>query len=161
MAELVPQQQPTIPPLTPQQKAQFNSFIDFIEKEGYKGAPILDDKNQKIGQYLFQKYQSLNPNLSISYKDIPRVQQELQDYRTNLVNQWKNNPKLIPDAKSEDEIMQGLSPVDGWLGSKTTSHKFPIATGTVIAPNGQQTVQNYGTDIAAFDKKFLGRGTNK
>ena len=48
--------------------------------------------------------------------------------------------------KSPDEIMAGLSPVDGWLGSQTSSHKYPVA---MLTNNG--VTQNFGTNTAAYD----------
>lgn len=155
--QINPQQQPTnpTPPLTDAQRQEWNRFLDFTEKEGYKGSPLLDDRNKNLGLYLMQKYKTLNPKSTITYQDVPRVQSELQNYRTNLVNQWKSGKMVAsPDIKSEADIMAGLSPVDSWLGSKTSSHKFPIAVATTST--GQQ--QNYGTNVAQFDKD---RGVNK
>lgn len=141
---------PQVPPLSDKQKQDWNSFLDFVDKEGYKGNPILDDKNKQLGLYLMQKYRSLNPKATITYQDVPRIQGELQAYRNNVVNQWKAG-KIQTDAKSEDEIMPGLSPVDGWLGSKTSSHKFPTAVVTNTT-DGKSLTTNYGTNVAAFDK---------
>lgn len=138
-----------VPPLTNQQKQDWNGFLDFVDKQGYKGNPVLDDRNQQLGSYLMQKYRSLNPKATITYQDVPRVQSELNQYRTNLVNQWKAG-KVAPmeGVNTEADIMPGLSSVDGWLGSKTSSHKFPVA----IATNSDGSKQNYGVDVAAYDK---------
>lgn len=141
---------PQVPPLTPQQKADWNNFLDFTQKEGYMGNPILDDRNKNLGNYLMQKYRALNPHATITYNDVPRVQQELQDYRNNLVNQYKSGHAVMDDIKSEDEIMPGLSPADGWLGSKTSSHRFPVAALTVNN-NGKVATTNYGTDTQKYD----------
>lgn len=152
---------PKQPPLSPAQKNDWNRFIDFVDKEGFKGNPTLDDKNKQLGNYLMQKFQSLNPKTTITYNDVPRVQQELQNYRTDVVNQWKANKSIVPDAKSEDEIMPGLSGVDGWFGSKTSSHKFPTATYS-RTENGQTTTTNYGTDTQRYDADMAKqKGTNE
>lgn len=142
-----PQQQaaPQVPPLSDKQKQDWNSFLDFIDKEGFKGNPVLDDKDKQLGLYLMQKYRSQNPKATITYQDVPRVQAELQQYRNGVVNQWKAG-KIQTDAKSEDEIMPNLSKIDGWLGSKTSSYKFPTAN---LNNNGK--VINYGTDIKSYD----------
>lgn len=149
----VPQQQPPqVPPLTVKQKTDWNNFIDFVDKEGFKGNALLDAKDKNIGLYLMQKYKSQNPQTTVTYIDVPRVQQELQDYRNNLVGQYKKGLISNSGIKSEDEIMPGLSQVDGWLGSKTSQHKFPVAQATTVV-NGKSTTKDFGTDIAAFDAR--------
>jgi hypothetical protein len=148
-----PQQQPP-PGLTPQQRAQWNMFIDYLDKQGVKGSPLLDQRDKNLGQYYFQKFASTNPGLQITYNDVPRVQQELQDYRNNLVGQWKAGKVQGVDIKTEDDIMPGLSNVDGWLGSKTSSYRYPTASSTVTA-NGKTSKVDYGTNTEAFDAAHL------
>jgi len=146
-----PQQAPSnpVPPLTPIQRQDWNSFIDFTEKEGYKGNPILDDKDKKLGMYLMQKYKSLNPKSTITYADVPRVQSELQQVKTNAIQEYRKNPSEFNGVKSEDEILPSISKVDGWLGSKTSSNKFPVATLIKNTP-GKSDTTYYGTNIAAL-----------
>jgi hypothetical protein len=143
------------PPLTDKQKQDWNSFLDFVDKEGFKGSPALDDKDKGLGMYLMQKYRSLNPKVTISYQDVPRVQQALQDYKSTLVDQYKKGLIAPTDSikNPETDIMGGISPVDGWLGSKTSSYKFPVAQAT----NADKTATNYGTNTAAFDKDRLAK----
>lgn len=150
---LAPQPQTVqVPPLNTQQKNDWNNFIDFVDKQGYKGNPVLDDRNKQLGLFLMQKYKSLNPKTSVTYQDVPRIQQELQDYRNTLVGQYKKG-LVAPDesVKTEADIMPNLSPVDGWLGSKTSSHKFPVA----VATNAQGQTQNFGTNVQAYDQARL------
>lgn len=143
-------QGPPQPPLTPQQKAQWNSFLDYLEKIGYKGSPLLDNKNTALGAKLLDQYRGINPDFNLTYDNVKDVQQELQDYRNTLVNQFKQGKAVVDGVKSADEIMAGLSPVDGWLGSKTSSWRFPVATLTSTTPNGT-TKKDFGTDLAAYD----------
>lgn len=139
------------PELTPSQKNQWNAFVDYMDKSGYKGSQLLDDKDKNLGQFMFDKFKQTTPGITLTYMDVPRVQQDLQNYRNNLVTQYKAG-KIAPDEsiKSEDDIMAGLSPVDGWLGSKTSSHKFPVAMATSNV-NGNVTTKNYGTNVSQFD----------
>ena len=150
-----PQQGPQAPPLTDKQKQDWNQFIDFTEKEGFKGNPILDDRDKHLGLYLMQKYKSMNPKSTITYNDVPRVQQELLDYKSHLVNQYKQGLIAPSDTikNPETDIMPDLSPRDGWLGSKTSSHKFPVAQAT----NADKSTTNYGTNTAAFDQDRLAK----
>lgn len=144
------QQQQPPPGLTPVQRNQWNQFIDYLDKQGVKGSPLLDQRDKNLGQYYFQKFAATNPGITINYNDVPRVQQELQDYRNNLINQWKAGKIQGDDIKTADDIMPGLSATDGWLGSKTSSYKYPVAS-VVRTENGKTTKTDYGTNTEAFD----------
>lgn len=134
-------------PLTNAQKMQWNQYIDFMDKQGMKGNPALDDRSKQLGEFYFNRFKALNPGTTLVYQDVPRVQQALQDYRQNLINQWKSGKMQADGVKSEADIMGGISPVDGWLGSKTSSYKFPVA----VATNGDGTQQNFGVNTQAYD----------
>lgn len=142
------------PGLTPLQRNQWNQFIDYLDKQGVKGSPLLDQRDKNLGQYYFQKFASTNPGITITYKDVPRVQQELQDYRNGIIGQWKTGKVQIPDVKAEDEIMPGLSQADGWLGSKTSSYKYPTASVTTVK-NGVTSKKDYGTNTEKYDAENL------
>jgi hypothetical protein len=145
-----PTKQTPPPPLTLEQRQHWNDFVDYLDKQGYKGSSALDNKNMALGQNLLDKYNQMRPQNKIDYGDIARVQQEIQDHRTNLVNMWKKDPKVITTPiKSEAEIMPNISPVDGWLGSKTSSWRFPIAT----RDNSDSTTTNFGVDLNGPDRR--------
>lgn len=134
-------------PLSNGQRQEWNSFLDYLQKRGVKGNPALDNRDTGLGQKLMEEYRAQNPHFSLTYDQVPQVQQDLQDYRNSLVQQYKSGKAAVtPDIKSADDIMPDLSPADGWLGSKTSSHKYPVAT-----LNNNGTVQNYGTNISAYD----------
>lgn len=135
-------------PLTNEQKQHWNEFIDYLDKQGYKGSTALDNRNMALGQNLLNKYNQMRPNAPIKYEDISRVQQELQDYRAGLVDKWKKGLAQSDQVKTENDIMGGISPVDGWLGSKTSSYKFP----TAVLKASDGTVTNFGTDVAKYDQ---------
>lgn len=140
-------------PLTPVQKTMWNGFLDFMEKQGLKGNAALDNRDTNLGQYYLNKYKSITPGFSLTYQDVPRVQADLQSYRQNLINQYKSG-KIAPDSSIKDpetDIMPNLSKVDGWLGSLTSSHRFPVAQATTA--DGQ--TQNFGTDVAKYDAQRL------
>lgn len=134
-------------PLTPDERNQWNSYLDFLQTKGMKGSPALDNRDTGLSQQLFNQYKTQNPHFSLTYDRVPDVQNDLQTYRQGLVNQWTANPSVAPDVKKPDDIMAGLSPVDGWLGSKTSSWKYPGAA--IKLSNG--SVVNYGTDTGAYD----------
>jgi len=129
-------------PLTTEQRAQWNAYIDYLQAKGMKGNPALDNRDTKLSQQMFDSYKAQNPHFTLTYDQVPQVQKDLLDYRAQLVNKWKANPAVVPDAKTEEDIMPDLSPADGWLGSKTSSHKYPVA---------QLNQTSYGTNLNAYD----------
>lgn len=133
--------------LTPQEKENWNKFIQFVADQKMTGHPDLDRRDKSVGMGLLQHFNQVYPNAKLDPAIIPRVQKELQDYRTNLIGQWKGG-KIQTDAKDESEIMPNLSPIDGWPGTRTLSHRFPVATAT----NSDKSVTNFGTNTDAFDK---------
>lgn len=134
--------------LPPEKKVAWNNFIDFMHQKGYAGSEALDDRNMKLGQGLMAQYNKANPASPINYNDVAAVQADLQRYRSDLVNKWKAGTAATDSIKSENDIMPGISKVDGWLGSKTSSYKFPTAV--VTHSNGTQT--NFGVNTDLYDK---------
>lgn len=136
------------PPLSDTQRQHWNLFLDYVQKQGYKGSKALDNRNMQLGQGLLTKFNQMNPGSTIRYEDVPAIQGALQAYRNDLVSKWKSGKaEGTPDIKSEEDIMGGISPVDGWLGSKTSNWKFPTASFT----NSAGQVQNFGTNTQAYD----------
>ena len=133
--------------LTPVQKQHWNAFVDYMGNQNLKGNAILDQRDKSIGQQAFLRFKAANPGVSLKYEDVPVVQKELQDYRSDLVNKYKSGQAKVDGVKNEDEIMPGLSDVDGWIGSKTSSHKFPVASFT--SAKGEKT--DYGTNTKLYD----------
>ena len=139
-------------PLTPELKNRWNKFIDFVKVNNMTNNPILDQRNKQVGMSLLQKFNFANPKDALPTDVVPKVQSALQDYRTNLVNQWKAGKTApIDGVKTEDDIMPSLSKVDGWPGTKTLSSRFPTASMTITTPTGTQ-VKDYGTNTDQYDK---------
>lgn len=137
--------------LTPQEKAKWNDFVDFLQKTGYKGSTALDNRTMTLGKNLLNRYNQNNPKNPINYEDIARIQQEIHNQRAETVAMYHKNPGAFVGVNNENDIMRGISPVDGWLGSKTSSHKFPVAA-LVTDINGKRDTTNFGTDMNAMEK---------
>jgi hypothetical protein len=135
-------------PLTNEEKGVWNEFVDYLDKQGYKGSTALDNRNMALGQNLLNKFNSVRSGAKINYEDISRIQSELQDYRAQLVDKWKKGLAQSDQVKTENDIMPGLSKVDNWLGSKTSSYKFP----TAVLKSSDGSVQNFGTDVNKYDQ---------
>lgn len=153
--------QTPVAPLPPNLRPEWNKFIDFVEAKGMKGNKLLDDRNTALGKQLMQEYLKTNPKSPLTYDVIPSVQQSLQEYRAKSLQEIRSG-KAQFDGK-EEEFMPGLSKVDGWLGSKTSSYKFPSAssvvkkdinglTGEDSKNNHTTEVKNFGTDVELYDK---------
>lgn len=111
------------PPLTPQQRQEWNNYVDWVEKKGYKGSPLLDKKDTGLANNLFNQYKKENPTVTLSLDHVKSVQNEMQNLASAVQSfeARRNNPNA-------QNIMAGTSKVDGWPGSKTTSFKFPGMT---------------------------------
>ena len=132
MFNKLPLPEPTNPApkqLTTQQMQDWNNFVSFLDTKGYKGHTDFDIKDKNLGQLAMDTYKKYNPNFSLSYSDVPAVQQGMQDVRNKFIGDFKNGKIKIQEGqdagKDYENFMPNLSPVDGWLGSKTSSHKFP------------------------------------
>jgi hypothetical protein len=108
-------------PLTPQKRQEWNQYVDYVEKRGYKGSTELDKRDTGLANKLFEEFRKENPTATISLNDIQSVQYEMQQLKKTVTDFAKR--KGVKDA---DNMMHGISKVDGWPGSKTTQFKFPI-----------------------------------
>jgi len=106
-------------PLTPQQMMEWNSLLDHIKSRGFEGSEKLDH-DKTLGQSLFNEWKAKNPGATIDYNAVKTVQGEMQKLRDQA--QGFAARKNDPNAKN---IMANVSPVDGFLGSKTSQFRFP------------------------------------
>lgn len=143
--------EPQGPPakLTPEMRQKWNHFVDFVQAQRINPS-VLDQRNKQVGMGLLQKFNMSNPSSALPLDIVPKVQGDIQDYRNELVAKWKAG-KVAPieGVKTEGDIMGGISPVDGWPGSKTLSTRFPVATMT----NADGTKTNFGTDLDSYNTK--------
>lgn len=116
-------------PLTPQQRKDWNEFLDYLEKEGVGGKPELDKRDQSLGLKYLDQYRKLKPQSSVSKDIIPMVQ-----YEQYLLRKGDQFPGLKPDELNY--IRQSLNPaylnrpvsdIDSWLGSLTSRQYYPTA----------------------------------
>ena len=123
------QEEPTPKKLTSTQMQHWNGFVDFLDSKGYKGSKDFDNKDQRLGQLAMDAYKKQNPDFSVTYADIPAVQQGILETRQHAINQFKTGKAKLKEGldsgKDYENFMPNLSNPDGWLGSKTSAHKFP------------------------------------
>jgi hypothetical protein len=117
-------------PLKPEQRQQWNDFLDYVDKQGLSGSTKLDARDQSLGLGLMAKYKKANPDFSITPEDLPKIQ-----YDQYLLRKGDSYPTLSPQALSYVRnglnpayMARAVSPVDGWLGSLTSKLYYPTAT---------------------------------
>lgn len=127
--------------VTPQNMEDWNNFIKYAQQQGLAGSPKLDVRDQNLGQDLLNNYVKANPNTSLNYALVPKIQQELQYYRQQILDRISKGGGELANGATPENFMSGLSKVDGWLGSRTTSYSFPSA---YMHNNNTNTTQALG-----------------
>ena len=125
-------------------RAFWNGFVQYVQKKGLKGSPELDKRDLNLSKKLFSEYSAAN-NAAYDYDTfVPQVQQHISDYRNKAIEQIKTGKAQLPGYNNDPKFdfdanfMSGLSAVDGWAGSKTTSWQFPQEKMVVKDPNGNK-----------------------
>jgi hypothetical protein len=135
------------PPLTPKQRQDWNTYVDWLDKKGMKGHPDLDKKDISF-QYLDQFIKE-NPSTSLSRDTVKPIQDEMTNLAINsrALAARKNDPNA-------DKLMQGTSISDGIPGSRTTRFKFPEMVMNQYRNNSLTSSQNLGL----VDSKLQAQG---
>lgn len=117
-------------------REDWNKYIDWLEKKGYKGSPALD-KND-FGGKMIDMYRRENPQTTVSRETIKPIQQEFSKYRDWSLDQVKQGKAMLSSGATPDNYMKSLSIIDGIAGQRTTSFRFPESYLTTFK-NGQNT----------------------
>lgn len=110
----------------------FNDYTDWLAKKGYAGKPEMNhvDYSNKA----FQEYKKENPNTPLTERHFVPIQQEIHNYRDNLIQQYKDK-KVQLDFKPKDDFSDLMSwagtPLgsknDGIIGQYSSQFRFPAA----------------------------------
>lgn len=119
-------------PFGAEQRELWNRFTDFVKDKGYKGNPELDNRDKTLSRDLWDQY-ATSSNIDVPYDEfIPRVQEQITGYRNKAIDLLKSGKSQIEGYDGDinkfdfdNGFMKGLSQIDGWAGSKTTSWRFP------------------------------------
>lgn len=118
-------------PLTVHEKSQWNDFLRFLYQKGYYGNKDLDTGTDKTDA-LLDLYRSKNPSFSITKEQVPMIQYEINMLQNGMIpddsGKFQNISntafgKIIPTLYKN----RTLSPVDGRIGSLTSTQAYPIA----------------------------------
>jgi hypothetical protein len=146
--KLPPPTPPGYTPLSVEQRAQWNGFLDYLDKQKLGGNPVLDKRDQTLGLQQMAAYKKANPNFSITPQMIGSIQYEQQ-----MLRKGDSFPGLKPEELAY--MRKGLSPaymarpisdVDNWLGSYTSKEYYPTST----RADNQGNKWNFGNDFESY-----------
>lgn len=132
---------------TPQQRTEWNGFLDYLDKKGVAGKPDLDAPG--AGLKYFQQYKKANPDVSITPDNIATIQNEQQQIR---------NGGSIGNLGTQqmDYLRQGLS--DSYLNKPVPAATGQIdqATSKLYYPTAKTADTDHGTDIEGYYNAKVG-----
>ena len=114
-------------------RSEWNQFVDFVEKRGYKGNPELDKWG--LGYKLFDEYVAANKGkTSLSRETLPIIRNEMVNYRKWVLDESKKplgvGKARLSDGVDDTNFMRHVidnektaDPV--YPGSLMTGTKFP------------------------------------
>lgn len=122
--------------ITRSERLIWNGFVDYLATKNYKGSPELDKPPREKSVQLWKDYCKIN-NLTLDYhRFVSHVQRNIIAYRSYAWSKIKSGKAIY--TGTEADFMPGLSTVDGWAGSRTTTYKFP-ADSLVIGTSGDRS----------------------
>lgn len=123
---------------TPQQRTEWNGFLDYLDKQGVAGKPDLDKPG--AGLKYFQDYKKANPNISLTPEHIQNIQYEQYQLRKGEQFGTLNKMQLdhLRSGLASNYLNKPLSDVNGQINSATSKLYYPAG-------------KSYGTDIEHYD----------
>lgn len=152
-ADIAPEDPPQDPTgLDARDRAYWNGFVKYVQQKGLKGSPQLDRRDLSLSKKLFAEYNVLNKGDYDYDRFVPMVQQHIADYRKKAIENILAGKSGIKDYNGDPakydfdgRFMTGLSSVDGWAGSKTTSWSFPNEKVPVTDQHGKKVREERNT----------------
>lgn len=123
---------------TPQQRTEWNGFLDSLDKQGMAGKPDLDKPG--AGMKYFQQYKKDNPDISLIPEHVQNIQYEQHQLRKGEQFGKLNKMQL-------DHLRSGLSPAYLDRPTSEVNGEINAATSKLYYPAGK----TYGTDIENYD----------
>jgi len=113
-----------------QEKKDWNEYIDYLEKKGLKGSPELNKGagEENVGRKVFKQYIKENPKSSLSLEKIPTIQGYFEGLKKSGKERIESGKSKMAEGQTKESFMKGISKVDIYPGSKTTTYKFPTAS---------------------------------
>jgi hypothetical protein len=106
-----------------QERLIWNGFVDYLTAKNLSGSTELDKPPREKSIHLWKEF-CKSRNLNLDYHDfVSHVQRNIAAYRKYAWARVLSGKAVYTGI--EADFMPGLSTVDGWAGSRTTSYKFP------------------------------------
>lgn len=123
---------------TPQQRTEWNGFLDYLDKQGVAGKPDLDAPGAGL-KYL-QQYKKANPNISLTPEHIQNIQYEQYQLRKGEQFGSLNKMQLehLRSGLAPAYLNRPLSDINGQINAATSKLYYPAG-------------KSYGTDIEHYD----------
>lgn len=140
-------------PLSVPQRAEWNSFLDYLHSKGVAGSKDLDVKDKSLGLSYLAQYQKENPKTTITPDMIQNVQYEQQQLRKgDKFGSFTPDELKEWQAKNKDITSKEVSPVDNWLGSITSKLYYPQGSQVFTNSEGKEIKpkKDFGTDIESY-----------
>jgi len=132
---------------TPQQRTEWNSFLDYLDKQGVAGKADLDRPG--AGLTYFKQYKKANPTFSLTPEQIRNIQYE--QYQLRKGEQFGSLNKM-----QLEHIRQGLAQAYLSRPVSDVTGEINAATSRLYYPSGKA----YGTDIEHYDNALLPPNVN-
>lgn len=134
-------------PSSPQQRRNWNQFLDYLESKGVAGSQELDNRDSSLGLQYLDEYNKDNPKAQVDKSFIP-----VSQYESWLIRKQHSFPTLTKDEATR--AFNNFSPVynqapisgvDGWLGQLTSKQYYPAfrSDETFNRANGAQEKKSY------------------
>lgn len=109
-------------------KKDWNLYLQYIDKMGYKGKDDLDKGG--LGYKLFDEYVANNPSTSLNRDILPIIRKELLNYRTQVLESTKKGKGLLMKGVDEKNFMAHVvenekTKIPDYPGKNLTITKFP------------------------------------
>jgi hypothetical protein len=117
-------------PSTPEQRANWNQFLNYMESKGVAGSADLDARDKRLGLQYLNEYNKAYPKTQVPESFIPTAQ-----YENYLIRRKNEFPGLTADeAKFAFANLPAtyrerpISLVDNWIGTNTSKELYPSYT---------------------------------
>lgn len=134
-------------PLNAQQRRNWNTFLDYMQKSGVAGSKELDATDKSVGLETLRKYNKENPDAAIDEALIPSIQYEQKAFRSG---------KEFPGLKGEqlNILRKQVNPAYLQRPVADPGTPFNAALSREYYPQFRKGEKDYGTDMSAYLKDF-------
>ena len=134
-------------PLSPQQRRDWNDYLDHLQKKGIAGSKDLDAPDKNVGLSSLEEYRKENPKTSITADLIPSIQYEQQAFRTG---------ESFPGLSKEQLGILRKQVNPAYLQRPTSDPGTPFnsALSREYYPQFHKGEKDYGTDMEGYLKDF-------